>query len=154
MNRSLLILFGSVTGNAEYCAEKAGREARTRGYDTTIENMADSDAQVLRDFETVLIITCTYGDGEPPDGAEAFHEAVVQTGGLSLGHLKYSVLALGDTNYEFFCKCGHDYDKALEEQGAQRFHPLVECDVDYDDPCDQWVAGVFAALAEERAMAA
>jgi len=154
MSKPLLILFGSVTGNAEYCADKAAKVAKERGFSPTLVSMADTDSAVLTEYDTALIITSTYGDGEPPDGAEALYEEVVTDGGQDFSHLKFSVLALGDTSYEQFCKCGHDYDQSLEKAGAKRFHALVECDTDYDDPCDQWIAGVFAALGEEQTVAA
>jgi sulfite reductase alpha subunit-like flavoprotein len=154
MSKSLLILFGSVTGNAEYCADKAAKLAKTRGFTPNLVSMSEADASVFAEHDLALVITSTYGDGEPPDGAESLYEEVVVEGGQDLSHLKFSVLALGDTSYEQFCKCGHDYDAALEKAGAKRFHPLVECDTDYDTPCDEWIAGVFAALAEDQAVTA
>lgn len=151
MSKPLLILFGSVTGNAEYCADKAAKVAKQNGFAPTLVSMADADASVFTEYDIALIITSTYGDGEPPDGAESLYEEVVVEGGKDFSNLKFSVLALGDTSYEQFCKCGHDYDAALEKQGAKRFHALVEADTDYDTPCDEWIAGAFAALAEEVA---
>lgn len=147
MKSSILVLFGSVTGNSEYCADKTAKELRERGFEAVTENMADADPLLLKEHETVLIITSTYGEGEPPDGAEDFYHAVVKTGGQNLGHLQYSVLALGDTSYDQFCQCGIDFDAALATQGGQRIHALVQCDTDYDTPFDEWKAGVLAALA-------
>lgn len=103
MKTPILVLFGSVTGNAEYCAEQTVKLARERGYVPTLENMNQADPMMLREFETVLVITSTYGDGEPPDGAEDFYNAVVAKGGLDLSHVQFSVLALGDTGYDQFC---------------------------------------------------
>ncbi len=154
MKSSILVLFGSVTGNSEYCADKTAKELRERGHEAVAENMADADPLMLKEHETVLIITSTYGDGEPPDGAEDFYHAVVKTGGMDLAHVQYSVLALGDTSYDQFCKCGIDFDAALETQGGQRFHPLVQCDTDYDTPFDEWRAGVLAVLAERKTVTA
>lgn len=154
MSKPILILFGTFSGNAESCAEKAAQAARQRGYDPVLENMAESSADVLPQFDTALIITSTYGDGDPPDGTEDFFENAVNRPKHRLDHLRFSVLALGDSCYERFCQCGKDYDEALEAQGATRFHPRVDCDIDYDEPCDAWVAGVFAALAETRLLAA
>lgn len=154
MSKPLLILFGSVTGNAEYCADKAGREAKTRGFTPTLVSMAETDASILSEYDTALIITSTYGEGEPPDGTESLYEEVVTNGPLELPNLRFTVLALGDTSYEHFCKCGHDYDKSLETAGGRRFYPLVECDTDYDTPCDEWIAGAFAALEQEQAVEA
>lgn len=134
---------------------KSARNAqRTRGYDVTIESIASTEPEVLTRFPTALLITSTYGDGDPPDGTEAFYEAVVHSKRVLLTRLRYSVLALGDSCYDQFCKCGKDYDVALERLGGTRIHPLGVCDTDYDDGADIWVAGVFAALEEERALLA
>lgn len=153
MKSSILVIYGTVTGNAEYCADKTARELREKGHEATTENMADADPVMLKEHETVLIITSTYGDGEPPDGAENFYHAVVKNGGLDLSHVQFSVLALGDTGYDQFCKCGIDFDAALAAQGAQRMHPIVLADTDYDAPFDEWKAGVCAVIAERRAVA-
>ncbi|GEP45523.1 flavodoxin domain-containing protein [Brevifollis gellanilyticus] len=154
MSKPILILYGSVTGNSEHCADKAADVARSRGYDVTVEDMARSSPQVLRDFSTVLIVTSTYGDGDPPDGTEDFYRAVVQEKNMLLTHLRFSVLALGDKNYDQFCKTGKDYDDALELLGATRIHPRTDCDWDFDDASDTWVEGVFTALAEDRILMA
>lgn len=155
MSERILILYGTVTGNSEYCAEKAAKQARALGFEVRLESMLDAHPEVLTEHKTALLVVSTYGDGEPPDGTEDFFEAVVTKQRLSLPELRFSVLALGDTSYDQFCKCGKDYDAALEAVGGTRFHPLVECDTDYDDPCDGWIAGVFKALAEpQQALAA
>lgn len=154
MKSSILVIYGSVTGNSEYCADKTAKELREKGLQVVTENMADADPMLLKEHETVLIITSTYGDGEPPDGAEDFYHAVVKKGGMDLSHAQFTVLALGDTGYDQFCKCGIDFDAALETQGAQRIHPIVLADTDYDAPFDEWKKGVFAALAERRTVAA
>lgn len=154
MSERILILYGTVTGNSEYCAEKAAKQARAAGYEVTLESMLDAHPEVLAEHTTALVVVSTYGDGEPPDGTEDFYEAVVTKKRISLPQLRFSVLALGDTCYDQFCKCGKDFDAALEEMGASRFHARVDCDTDYDEPCDNWIAGVFKALAEPKALAA
>lgn len=154
MAKPILILYGSVTGNSEICAEKAADVARQRGYDPTLESMAATEPEVLTQFPIALIITSTYGDGDPPDGTEDFHEAVVHARRVLLTRLRFSVLALGDSCYDQFCKCGRDYDETLEQLGGSRIHPRVDYDTDYDDLADQWIEGVFTALEEERALLA
>lgn len=58
------------------------------------------------------------------------------------------MLALGDESYEFFCQTGKDFDKRLEELGGERLYPRVDCDVDFEDPAEQWMSGVVAVLHE------
>ncbi len=149
MKKPLLILYGSVTGNAEYCAEEAAKKARLRGYDPTLESMACSDAGVLSLFQNLLVITSTYGDGDPPDGCEEFVEAVAHKP-LDAAHLNYAVFALGDSAYEYFCKCGRDLDAGLERAGAHRLLPIVECDVEFDESFEGWIENALNALAVEQ----
>ncbi|WP_249712973.1 flavodoxin domain-containing protein, partial [Bacillus cereus] len=59
-----------------------------------------------------------------------------------LEHLQYSVLALGDSSYEFFCKTGKDFDEQFAKLGATRMVPRTDCDVDYDDAAAQWFSAV------------
>lgn len=149
MNRPLLLLCGSVTGNAEYGAEETARLARQRGYDPTVESMACADLALLKQFRQVLILTSTYGEGDPPDGCEAFVEAV-KTAAEPLEHLDFAVFALGDSAYERFCQCGRDLDDGLFRAGAHRLLPIVTCDVDFHDALEKWIADAFDALAYER----
>ncbi len=51
-----------------------------------------------------------------------------------LDGVRFSVLALGDSTYEYYCEAGKRVDSRLEELGATRLSPRVDCDVDYDDP--------------------
>lgn len=73
--------------------------------------------------------------------------------GLELRGVKFSVLALGNTTFDHFCKCGRDLDAALERHGATRLYPRVDCDVDYKVPATDWIHGVLASLELETGAA-
>lgn len=88
----------------------------------------------------------THGEGEPPDNAIPFHEFLNSKRAPKLDGLRYSVLALGDTSYEFFCQTGKDFDKRLQELGATALVPRVDCDVDFDEPAAAWMNDVLASL--------
>jgi len=143
---SVLILYGTVTGNAESLANKLSAALRRAGVAARARDMGHCQPSVLTQAKCVLVVTSTYGDGEPPDDAATFWEAVVQGNSLDLRGVKFSVLALGNTTYDHFCKCGRDFDAALERQGGIRIHPRVDCDVDYDAPAKHWLDGVLAHL--------
>jgi sulfite reductase (NADPH) flavoprotein alpha-component len=66
--------------------------------------------------------------------------------GFSLGHLQYAVLALGDTNYEHFCKCGKDFDQQLGLLGAKCLFERADCDVDFEKAAQSWLDGVLSVL--------
>lgn len=155
MNDRILILYGTVTGNSEIAAQRTQRALRDRGYDPVLEDMSHVAASLLNSFGIILVVTSTYGEGEPPDGSEALHEAVVKDESFQLtGGQRFSVLALGDTGYEFFCQCGKDYDAALERAGGHRLCARVDCDIDFDDEHEAWTKAVIEALTLERAGAA
>jgi sulfite reductase (NADPH) flavoprotein alpha-component len=143
--KPLTILFGSQTGNAENLAKRVAKEAGKHGFAPTIVEMAQYKPAGLASEQHLLLITSTYGDGEPPDNARAFWK-YLSDNTPSLANVKFSVLALGDSNYAQFCQCGKQFDARLEQLGAQRIHARVDCDVDFEDNFRRWLAGVLAAF--------
>ena len=142
----LTILFGSQTGTAESLAKKAAKEAGKRGFAATVLDMASADLSRLATEKNLLVITSTYGDGEPPDSAKALHTAVRAAETPTLSNLRFSVCALGDTNYALFCQCGKDFDAAFEKLGATRTVPRVDCDLDYDESFTRWLDAALNAF--------
>ena len=57
---------------------------------------------------------------------------------------KRQVLALGDTAFDLFCEAGKEWDRVLEEKGANRIHDRVDCDVDYEDDAEEWIENVIS----------
>jgi flavodoxin len=151
---SILILYGTVTGNSETLAKKLADALRPTGLNPQVFDMAHCQPSVLKHANCVLVVASTYGDGEPPDDAAPFWQAIVHGSGLDLRGVKYSVLALSNTTYDHFCKCGRDFDAALERHGAIRIYPRVDCDVDYSKPAEQWIAGVKILLKQDSGLAA
>jgi len=142
----LTILFGSQTGTAEGLAKKMAKEAGKRGFAATVLDMAQADVARLAQEKNLLVITSTYGDGEPPDNAKALHAALQAAGDRPLTAVRYSVCSLGDTNYARFCQCGKDLDAWLERLGATRVTPRTDCDLDYDAPFMTWLDAALNAL--------
>ena len=143
---TLTILWGSQSGSTESLAKRMGKAAEGFGFGARVLSM-ENFAKV--DFATesrVILMTSTWGDGEPPDNALAFWEHLNSAGVPSLEGVRFSVLALGDSNYEDFCGAGKMFDRRFEELGAERIHPRVDCDVDYDEPAAEWTKGVWESL--------
>ena len=82
--------------------------------------MNDFPGRRLKDVERLAIITSTHGEGDPPDNAVTLHEFLHGRKAPKLAQLKYSVLSLGDSSYEHFCKTGADFDNKLAELGGER----------------------------------
>src|SRR4030095_1836916 len=87
-----------------------------------------------------------------PDNARAPHAALaaatqLSTSNAQLSTLRYSVCALGDTNYTQFCKCGVDFDTFLEKLGGVRASPRADCDLEYEEKFTAWLTAALAARA-------
>lgn len=143
------ILWGSQTGTAESYAKKLAKQLAAKGHSPEIIDMADASIARLSSAQHLLILTSTYGDGEPPDNALSFHTAL-HAESPSLTGLNFSVFALGDSNYPDFCKCGHDFQHRLTQLGATPMHPIRESDVDHDLPFMDWSSKVLSALTAIR----
>ena len=146
-SRKITILYGSQTGSAESVAIDAGAIAKTYGLTPSVKSMDEVDSSALAGFEYLLIVTSTYGEGEMPDNAQMLWDSVCAEGMPSLGSVKYSVLALGDTSYDLFCQAGIDWDNTLAELGATRIYDRVNCDVDYEEPAQAWISSVIPLIA-------
>ncbi|WP_189027617.1 assimilatory sulfite reductase (NADPH) flavoprotein subunit [Paenibacillus albidus] len=146
VSREVTVLFGSQTGNCQRLAASLSRRLEEQGFQVTVSAMNQFKTNGLKKVENLLILASTHGEGEPPDNAKAFHEFLYSKRAPQLESLRFSVLALGDTSYEFFCQTGKDFDQRLEELGAQRLSPRVDCDLDYDEQVAEWVQNVIQAL--------
>lgn len=144
--KEITILYGSQTGNSQGLAEQAATKLKEQSFDVTIQSMSDFKPNTLKKIEHLLIIVSTHGEGDPPDTALPLFEFLHGRRAPKLDHLHYSVLALGDSSYEFFCKTGADFDQKLSELGATALAPRVDCDLDYDEPAAQWLAAVEVSL--------
>ncbi|NHC41757.1 assimilatory sulfite reductase (NADPH) flavoprotein subunit [Bacillus sp. MM2020_1] len=148
VSKDVTILFGSQTGNAQGLAKTAGKKLEGEGFQVTIQSMSDFKANNLKKVQNLLIVASTHGEGDPPDNALSFHEFLHGKRAPKLENLRYSVLALGDSSYEFFCQTGKDFDTRLGELGGTRLYPRFDCDLDYDEPAAEWLAGVLNGLNE------
>lgn len=146
--KEVTILFGSQTGNAQNLAKKAGKTLEERGFQVTVSAMSDFKPNNLKKVKNLLIVVSTHGEGDPPDNALTFHEFVHGKRAPKLEDFRYSVLALGDSSYEFFCQTGKDFDKRLEELGGTRITPRVDCDLDFEEPAAEWAEAVLAGLSD------
>ena len=108
--------------------------------------MADINPAKLKGIENLLVIVSTWGEGDPPENSVDFVSTLMSDKAPQLTGTRFSVLSLGDTSYEHFCKTGIDVDARLEALGAQRIYDRKDCDVDFDDDYAAWSTGALAAL--------
>lgn len=146
--KTLAILYGSQTGNGEAIATALSARAVELGFATGLQSLADYRQSNLKRESLALFVVSTHGEGDPPDDAELFHEFLLSSRAPRLPELGYAVLALGDSSYVNFCETGRELDARLEELGARRLLPMVECDVDFEADAASWSDAIVSRLPE------
>ncbi len=146
--RIVNILYGTQTGTSESVANDAADVAKTHGLKPVVASMDAIEISAMAKMEYLLIITSTYGEGQMPDNAQMLWEAVSAKDAPSFAQTNYSILALGDTSYDLFCQAGIDWDQRLESLGANRLYQRVDCDIDFEDPAENWIASVIPLMSD------
>jgi len=148
----LHILFGSQTGTAEGLARRMAKEAGKRGYAPRVLPLNDYEQASLTKGGKAVIISSTWGDGDPPDNAAAFWAWLESAGAPRLDDLQFAVLGLGDRSYLDFCGASKKFDARLEALGARRIVPRGECDVDYEPAASSWMDALWEKLPPPNAV--
>ncbi|MEM9444814.1 MAG: sulfite reductase subunit alpha [Verrucomicrobiota bacterium] len=146
--KTLLVLFGSQSGNTESLAKSIGKKSQEFGFGAQVKELNEATPDQVKTSANVLIATSTWGEGEMPDNAADFWAALSSDDAPKLDGVNFSVLALGDTNYADFCQAGKDLDARFEALGARRVYPRVDCDVDFEEPSEEWIKGALSAMSE------
>ncbi|MEC7690362.1 MAG: assimilatory sulfite reductase (NADPH) flavoprotein subunit [Pseudomonadota bacterium] len=147
----LTILYGSQTGNAKGVAQQFQAQAEAAGYTSKLISMADYKPRQIKAETHVAVFVSTHGEGDAPDDAVEFHEFLGGKKAPKLDGLKYAVLGLGDSSYEFFCQTGKDFDERLGKLGGSAVVARQDCDVDYEESAKSWGEQLIAALKDDFA---
>ena len=143
---NVTVLWASQTGNAEEFAKTCAAQLQRDGCETVLAGMDAVTVADLANCDTVMLLTSTFGDGDPPDNGAALWSALQADNVPDLAGVRFAVLAFGDSNYDQFCGFGRKLDARLEQLGAQRLLPRTDCDAEFEAPARQWLAGLPALL--------
>eukprot|EP00177_Eucheuma_denticulatum_P004757 GFKZ01008646.1.p1 GENE.GFKZ01008646.1~~GFKZ01008646.1.p1 ORF type:complete len:639 (+),score=70.32 GFKZ01008646.1:165-2081(+) len=127
------VLYGTVTGNAEVIARRIYDELPTLSLPQG-SMLCLADYAKLPCFSPgggrayIVVVVSTTGDGDPPETIRPFMRLLRKKEPGLLKQLSFTVLALGDTNYENFCATGKRVDSALAKLGAERFFRRGDAD--------------------------
>ncbi len=143
------IFVASVTGLADICAEEIASALDAVGATNQTMRMDGLDVNALAPFDTILIVSSTYGHGDIPDNGQALFESIEQCD--SLAGKKFLVFGLGDRTFsDTFCRAGERWDELLESKGAIRVAPLERHDACSgtlaEDEAAAWAARWAATL--------
>jgi sulfite reductase (NADPH) flavoprotein alpha-component len=142
----IAVLYASQSGTAEGLARKVAKELKAKGHVASLVSLEGYPPAALIAERYAVIIASTYGEGDAPEAVRPFYEQLCLERFPSCENLSYSVLALGDSNYEHFCKFGVDLDNKLAALGATRICDRVNCDLDLDESFGQWKSALYARI--------
>ncbi len=143
------VLYASETGNARGVAKRAAERFAAAGLEARALSMADYKQRDLKSETHVVMVAATHGEGDPPEPAAGFFEFLAGRKAPKLDGVKFAVLGLGDTSYVHFCEAAKVLDRRFAELGAQRIAERVDCDVDYEDAAEAWIAALADTLAAD-----
>jgi MioC protein len=150
----LSLLVGTMTGTAQLVAQEL--ELVWDDGEMQVETllMDKLEPSVFEREGVFLIVTSTYGQGDVPDNAKSFYEAL-KAQRPDLSRVRYGVFGLGDRTYaETFNFGGKRFDDLLQELGAQRIGERVQHDASSgvlpEEMAAEWGEG-WLALAKEAA---
>jgi sulfite reductase (NADPH) flavoprotein alpha-component len=149
---SVLVGYGSDMGNAEDAAlsfAEALEEAL--GVSVTAVELNQVELADLHAATHFVLVCSTWGEGEFPDNASLFWEAVNAESAARCEHLCYAVLALGDSGYEQFCNAGRLLDERLSALGGIRLLERVDVDGPYQQAAEAWTEDLVKLLTADHA---
>jgi Sulfite reductase, alpha subunit (flavoprotein) len=144
----IAVLFASQSGTAEGLARKLVKELKAKGHVVSLNSLEGYTPAALLAERYAIIVASTYGEGEPPESAKPFYDQLCLQHFPCAENLSYAVLALGDSNYEHFCRFGVDLDKKLAALAGTRLCERVDCDVDVDESFATWKSHLYQAIEE------
>jgi sulfite reductase (NADPH) flavoprotein alpha-component len=139
------VLYGTETGNSKKVSTKLAAALKSKQHKVTVAALDQYAITNLEKESLVYIVMSTHGDGEAPEAARKFYDTLHEKN-FNLEHLKYAVLALGDSSYPLFCKAGEDVDARLQALNAQPILPLEKADADFYAASEVWISNVLDNL--------
>ncbi|MFP5596920.1 flavodoxin [Kluyvera sp. 142486] len=123
------IFVGTMYGNSLLVAEEAETILSGLGHQAKV-----FEDPMVADWESytgkyVLVVTSTTGQGDLPDSIVPLFNDLQD---MYQPHLRYGIIALGDSTYANFCGGGKRFDDLLQEQGAQRIGEMLMIDASED----------------------
>ena len=140
----IIIGYGSESGNAQGLTQRLLRQAFLQPFELVAQDLNSLDINTLRPTDRLVIVSSSFGDGEPPANAERFLEQLGPS--RSLEHLHYAIFGLGDTAYPTFCGFTKHLDRLLQDKHATAFINRVDADSDFEDFFSTWCVAFEAVL--------
>lgn len=147
------VLYGTESGNSEFIAQDLVEYLSGESFEAKLADLADTDPHVDPEVDVYLIVCSTHGEGELPNTAIPFLEALEEVK-PDLAGVRYAMFGLGDSYYEDTYSRGSEIiDRKLTELGATRVGEYGRYDASSVDDGTElalaWVQTVFEATRQQ-----
>ncbi|KAG6005807.1 hypothetical protein E4U21_007579 [Claviceps maximensis] len=145
--RTVLISYGSETGNAQDMAEELGKLCQRLRFRASVKELDNVELRELLQHELVLFVVSTTGQGDMPHNALSFWKRLLRKKlpAECLSGLKYSCCGLGDSTYLKFNWAARKLIRRLDQLGASTFFEPCEADEQFPEGID----GSFVRWADD-----
>jgi len=123
----ILLVSGSVFGAALLTADEIETTLTEASHEVVRPDPQTIDALTDESIEYLVVCTSTTGNGDVPDDLVPLYTGL-RTEYPRITHLKYLVVALGDSSYDTFCGGGVTMDEAIADLGATQIKPPFKID--------------------------
>ncbi|KAG7321599.1 hypothetical protein KOW79_014457 [Hemibagrus wyckioides] len=143
------ILFATETGKSQTFAKKL-KSMLSYAFNPRLLCMEDYDFQDLKKERFLMVVTSTFGSGDPPGNGESFKKQLMNLNKLQ-NNMRYCVFGLGSRMYPQFCAFAHTVDNKFAELGAKRLTSIGEGDElnGQEEAFSAWACSLFKAACEE-----
>lgn len=146
---SVLILYGSTTGNTAYTAEVLERVLVDAGNKVTLADAGQTESDGICDkYDAVLLGCSTWGE-EEIELQDDFIPVFDSLEGTGIKGKKTAVFGCGDSSYTYFCGAVDSIEQKLEEIGVSLIADGLKVDGDphtAKDDIEAWGREVAKAL--------
>ncbi|KAL7809897.1 sulfite reductase flavoprotein alpha-component [Trichoderma aethiopicum] len=152
--RSVLVLYGSETGNAQDLAEELGRLCQRLHFESHVDELDATDLNALLQHQLVIFVISTTGQGDMPHNSLVFWKKLLRKKlpPNCLSRLKYTCFGLGDSTYLKFNWAARKLVRRLDQLGAAAFIDPYEADEQFPDGIDgsfvRWAEGLKKHILE------
>lgn len=148
----IILLTGSVFGAALLTADEIETALIEKSHEVLRPDPQTVEALTDDSIGFAVVCTSTTGTGDVPDDLIPLYTGL-RTEYPRITHLKYVVVALGDSSYDNFCGGGVTMDKAFADLGARQIRQPLKLDAlevtEPEEIASPWVIAAIEEAIEE-----
>lgn len=126
----ILVSYTSMTGHNESIAKHLEEYLKQKGQDVTLEQLVDSDAYDLPEYDAVIIVSYTYHDGDLPDEALDFYEDLKD---VDLDRTKFAVAGSSSKGHVHFGRAVDYFTMQLNSSNGDQVADSVKINQEPDE---------------------